>query len=345
MFHSISGLNAGTNPTICTTKGSYSRSAMLASLPNKTQHTKASIFSNCAINNHIRFISLVNAVSRDCSPVDLVREFKGPSQLSPTPPAENSGTGAPVPAALPPARPVPQQRCSHSQSCGFAGSPTRTDGATLPRAPGGRSPPFPAAGTERGPAGPPGAGGCRRSERGCRHEPPRGGCRTPRHSSSLPPRRELLFLLPPTLPKRCSAPPAPLPRAGPQRGHGVPHGRPLPGLRLGLPGRRLPPQDVLPAGKCPRRAAAAGCQARSGTARAGRRAGPVTGAGPGEGLPLPPAAARPAPPRPAPPYLPAGRDEEGPAPHTRPGRGGTRAAHPAGPLAASLPAPRQRRRK
>lgn len=78
MFHSISRLNADTNPTICTTKGSYSRSAMLASLPNKTQHTKASVFSNCAINNHIRFILLVNAVSRDHSLVDLVREFKGP---------------------------------------------------------------------------------------------------------------------------------------------------------------------------------------------------------------------------------------------------------------------------
>lgn len=67
MFHSISGLNADINPTICTAKGSYSRSAMLACLPNKTQHTKASIFSNCAINNHIRFIPLVNAVSRDHS--------------------------------------------------------------------------------------------------------------------------------------------------------------------------------------------------------------------------------------------------------------------------------------
>lgn len=81
MFHSISRLNTDTNPTICTTKGSHSRSALFASLPNKTQHTKASIFSNCAINNRIRSIPLVKAVSRDHSPVDLVGEFKGPQEL------------------------------------------------------------------------------------------------------------------------------------------------------------------------------------------------------------------------------------------------------------------------
>lgn len=47
------------------------------------------------------------------------------SQLS-----QKSGTGAPVPAALPPGRPVWQPRCSRSQSCAFAGSPARSDGGT-----------------------------------------------------------------------------------------------------------------------------------------------------------------------------------------------------------------------
>ncbi|XP_059327172.1 transcription initiation factor TFIID subunit 4-like [Ammospiza nelsoni] len=291
------------------------------------------------------------------------------SQLS-----QNSGTGAPVPAALPPGRPVRQQRCSRSQSCAFAGSPVRSDGGT-------------AGSAQRHGAGPraepPGAGGGSpltarvQARAGC------GGCRTPRHNSSLPLRRELLFLLPPTLPKRCSAPGRPT--VGARRAPPPP----LTGLGPGVPGRRLPPQDVLAAGKCPRRAAAAGCQARPGTSRAGRRAGPVTGAGPPGAArppppalptasctarclpllaaarhllhcplppatrhcPLPPATRRcPPPPAlpaascysplptaschsllparrllcparyPAPPYLPAGRDEEGAAPHTRPGR-------------------------
>lgn len=106
------------------------------------------------------------------------------------------------------------------------------------------SPPSP--GTERGPA---------RPARRRRLLPPRSAvqaraaprrCRSPRHNSSLPPRQALLFLLPPTLQRRCPAPPAQLPRAGPQRGHGGPHRRPLTGL--GLPGRRLPPQMCSPKG-------------------------------------------------------------------------------------------------
>lgn len=151
---------------------------------------------------------------------------------------QNGGTGVPVPAALPPGRPVPQQGGSHSPSRGFAGSRVRSDGAAVPGS---------AALPDR-PAGPPAL------------RPPHGAAAAtgrPAPGAALP-ATTLHFLctkscsssFPPsssTLPKRCSAPP------------GLALSGPLTGLELGLPERSLPPQDVLTSGKCPRRAAAAGC--------------------------------------------------------------------------------------